>query len=70
MDKQLATELAKDLEAQIGTLQFQVLNNLDEIAGSSNPNLDPMVKKPMMRAVAKLRIIKQKILDQASRNQS
>ncbi len=67
MDRQAAIDLAKDLETQIGTLQFQVLNNLDEIAGSSSPNLDPMVKKPMMRAVSKLRIIKQKILDLASK---
>ena len=55
-------ELARQLESVAGTLQYQVLNNLDELivplvreGKISKESLELMVKRPLMQAVTRIR---------------
>ena len=54
-------ELVRQLESMMGTLQFQVLNNLDELVAPlvregklSKEALEQMVKKPVMQVVKRM----------------
>lgn len=65
--KEKLLEASGIIEANISTLQSQVLNNLDEICGNGvekidKQSLDKFVKKPMMRAVTRLRLARSLIL--------
>lgn len=58
-------ELSRQLDSIAGTLQYQVLNNLDDLItpmvkdGKINKeSLELMVKKPLMQMVTKLRSIR------------
>jgi predicted transcriptional regulator len=62
MDKD---ELARQLESIAGTVQYQVLNNLDDLIAPvvkegrvSKEELEKMVKRPLMQVVTKLRSIR------------
>ena len=57
----------EQIEAIIGCLQHQVLNNLDALAGKATgldlTALDLLVKKPIMQSVTKLRSMRFSILN-------
>ena len=55
-------ELIRQLDSAAGTLQFQVLNNLDELIAPlvkegkvNKEELEKMVKRPVMQVVTKLK---------------
>lgn len=53
------------LETNIGTLQTQVLNNLDELCNDEKVDkqaLDRFVKKPMMRSITRFKLARSLIL--------
>ena len=66
MNREAESRLVAELESVIGTIQFQVLNNLDAVVRGSGVNLEKlneMVKRPLMTmAVSPLRHCKQAIL--------
>jgi hypothetical protein len=58
-------ELTRQLESLAGTLQYQVLNNLDDLVAPvvqegkvSKDALELTVKKPLMRVVTRLRSLR------------
>lgn len=58
-------ELVRQLDSAAGTLQFQVLNNLDELIAPlvkdgkvNKEELEKMVKRPVMQVVTKLRALR------------
>ena len=60
-------EIAKDLERQINICQYQALNNLDEVTnpggkGPVIPDLDRLVKGPLMRALTRMKNLKAQIV--------
>lgn len=70
--EQLA-DLAKDIETTIGTLQFQVMNNIDvhlkQTGQAVDQNLEPYVKRPMMLEISRLRRAKMAIVKLANTGQ-
>ena len=55
-------ELVRQLDSIAGTVQYQVLNNLDDVTAPlvkegrlSKEELEKMVKRPLMQVVTKLR---------------
>jgi len=59
-DSEALAKIMEQVESIIGTLQFQVLNNVDTYVGSKNgvcgPDvLNDFVKRPIMQSVTKLK---------------
>jgi hypothetical protein len=58
-------ELTRQLESMAGSIQYQVLNNLDELLAPvvkegklSKEALEMMVKRPLMHVVTKMRSLR------------
>lgn len=58
-------ELVRQLDSIAGTVQYQVLNNLDDVTAPlvkegrlSKEELEKMVKRPLMQVVTKLRSLR------------
>lgn len=70
MNRESEERLAAELASIIGTIQFQVLNNLDAVVRGTGVNLErlnDMVKRPLMvMAVTPLKHMQQTILRELS----
>lgn len=70
-EQEKLAEAAARLLSIAGTLQYQVLNNLDTHAGQARETVDPkaldaFVKRPIMQSVTSLKSVRLQLLKLAS----